>query len=96
MLNQTVRWNPRDIEYGADPRQVEKLLPEIKLEGANGAVTPSQKILSHQVDAGTDIPSASSSGFEFWRLERTTSPPTGSTSCMRPRRCVGSCPDWLV
>ena len=56
MLNRIVRWTPRGIEYEADPRQVEKLLREIELEGANGAVTPGVKALSHQVEAETDLP----------------------------------------
>ena len=56
MLNRIVRWTPRGIEYEADPRQVEKLLREIELEGANGAVTPGVKVLSHQVEAETDLP----------------------------------------
>jgi hypothetical protein len=56
MLNRIVRWMPRGIEYEADPRQVEKLLREIELEGANGAVTPGVKVLSHQVESENDLP----------------------------------------
>ncbi len=56
MLNRIVRWTPRGIEYEADPGQVEKLLREIELEGANGAVTPGVKVLSHQVESETDLP----------------------------------------
>ena len=56
MLNRIVRWTSKGIEYEADPRQVEKLLREIELEGANGAVTPGVKVLSHQVEAETDFP----------------------------------------
>ena len=40
----------RGIGYEADPRQVEKLLREIELEGASGDVTPSVKVLAHQVE----------------------------------------------
>ena len=50
MLNRIVRWTSRGIECEADPRQVEELLREIELEGANGAITPGVKVLSHQVD----------------------------------------------
>ena len=50
VLNRIIRWTPRGIEYEADPQQVEKLLHEIELEGANGAVTPGVKILAHQVE----------------------------------------------
>ena len=49
VLNRIIRWTAKGIEYEADPRQVEKLLVEIELEGANGAATPGQKILAHQV-----------------------------------------------
>ena len=38
--NRILRWIPKGIEYDADPRQVEKLVAEIELEGANGAATP--------------------------------------------------------
>ena len=34
---------------------MEKLLREFQLEGANGAVTPGVKILSHQVEDETDL-----------------------------------------
>ena len=43
VLNRIVRWTSTGNEYEADPRQVEKLLQEIELEGANGAATPGQK-----------------------------------------------------
>ena len=43
------RLHPKGIECEADPRQVEELLVDIEIEGANGEATPSQKILSHQV-----------------------------------------------
>ena len=56
MLNRIVRWTPQGIEYEADPRQVEKLLREIELEGANCAVTPGAKILAHQAEDETDLP----------------------------------------
>ena len=56
MFNRIVRWTPQGTEYEADPRQVEKLLKEIELEGANGAVTPGVKILAHQVEDETDRP----------------------------------------
>ena len=56
MLNRIVRWTSQAIEYGADPRQVEKLLREIELEGANDAVTPGVKVLAHQVEDEADFP----------------------------------------
>ena len=56
MLNRIVRLPSRGIEYEADPRKLEKLLREIELEGANGAVTPSVKVLAHQVEDEADLP----------------------------------------
>ena len=55
ILNRIVRWADQGIEYEADPRQVEKLLQEIELEGANGAATPGQKILAHQIESETEL-----------------------------------------
>ena len=49
------RWTSKGIEYEADPRQVEKLLVEIELEGANGAATPGQKVLAHQIEAEEEL-----------------------------------------
>ena len=56
MLNRIVPWTPQGIEYQADPRQVEKLLREIELEGAKGTVTPGVKILAHQVEDEAGLP----------------------------------------
>ena len=46
------------MEYEADPRQVEKLLEELDLdgEGVNGVVTPSTKPHAHQVEAEAVVP----------------------------------------
>ncbi len=38
------------------PRQVERLLDKIELEGAYGAVAPGQKILAHQIESDSDLP----------------------------------------
>ena len=56
MLNRIIRWTTKGVEYDADPRQVEKLLAEIELEGANGAATPGQKVLQHQAAEERDLP----------------------------------------
>ena len=42
LLNRVIRWTETGIEYEADPRQVERLLEEIELEGdgVKGVVTP--------------------------------------------------------
>ena len=49
VLNRIVRWTSTGIEYEADPRQVEKLVESLSLEGANSVVTPGLKPLSEQI-----------------------------------------------
>ena len=55
VLNRVVRWTPAGLEYEADPRQSEKLLRDLKLDGAEvkPAVTPGVKATREQVDADT-------------------------------------------
>jgi len=55
VLNRIIRWTPKGIQYEADPRQVEKLLHEIELEGANGAFTAGQRILSHHIESEVEL-----------------------------------------
>ena len=48
-----VRWTAAGLEYEADPRQAEKLLRDLKLdgEGVKSASTPGVKLTKEQVDA---------------------------------------------
>ena len=47
ILNRIIRWTPSGIEYESDPRQVEKLLEELELDGStNSAATPGLKSLA--------------------------------------------------
>ena len=55
VFNRSIQWTLKGIWYEADPRQVEKLVAEIELEGANGAATPGQKIFSHQVETEEEL-----------------------------------------
>ena len=48
-LNRIIRWCPDGLEYEADPRQIEKLIEELELEGANSCVTPGLKQLPEQI-----------------------------------------------
>ena len=50
MLNRVVRWTDRGIEYEADPRQVEKLVRDTQLQGANAVTTPGVTPLAHQLE----------------------------------------------
>ena len=51
VLNRVIRWTERGIEYEADPRQVERLLSDLELEGegVNSAATPGVKTLAEQI-----------------------------------------------
>ena len=50
-LNRVIRWCDHGLEYEADPRQVEKLVEALELEGANSCVTPGLKPLMEQIEA---------------------------------------------
>ena len=50
VLNRVVRWTARGLEYEADPRQQEKLLYEMGLQGSKQVATPGLKPLKHQLD----------------------------------------------
>ena len=56
MLNRVVRWTEKGIEYEADPRQVERLVADNDLVGANGVATPGLKPLAHQIAAEKPLP----------------------------------------
>ena len=65
VLNRIVRWTDKGIEYEADPRQVERLLEELELEGegVKGVVTPGVKVLSHQAQNEQPLPEAGHTQF---------------------------------
>ena len=49
VLNRGVRWTPQGLEYEADPRQAEKLLEAIDLDGANSVAKPGLEPLAEQI-----------------------------------------------
>lgn len=49
VLNRVIRWGKGCAEYGADPRQAEKLVYELGLEGARAVVTPGVKLTPQQI-----------------------------------------------
>ena len=55
----------RSIEYEADPRQVEKLIAELELdgEGVKGLVTLGVEVLSHQAQSETELPKSEHTRF---------------------------------
>ena len=58
MLNRVLRWTEQSAEYEADPRQVERLLEEIELDGdgVKGVATPGQQPRQHQVADENELP----------------------------------------
>ena len=55
-LNREIRWGDKHIEYEADPRQVERLIAECGLEGANGMATPGVKATFRELEDDADLP----------------------------------------
>ncbi len=51
ILNRIVRWTEAGLEYEGDPRQPEKLISDLKLEGSNPLGTPGVKITHDQLAA---------------------------------------------
>ena len=49
VLNRIIRWLDDSIEYGCDPRQVERVIAECGMTGANPVVTPGVKATFHQL-----------------------------------------------
>ena len=54
VLNRMVRWSENCLEYEGDPRQVERLVRELGLEGAKPVATPGVKASHEQIE--TDAP----------------------------------------
>ncbi len=60
VLNRVIRWceegGEHRIEYEADPRQVERLIAECGLEGANAVATPGVKPTFQKLEEDTNLP----------------------------------------
>ena len=56
VLNRIVRWTSKGLEYEADPRQAEKLIEELGLNGAKGLTTPAVKPSIGSVRADQKLP----------------------------------------
>ena len=55
-LNPFIRLCETHIEYEADPRQVERLIAECGMEGANGYATPGVKATFRELEEDADLP----------------------------------------
>ena len=56
VLNRVIRWTDSGLEYEAEPRQADKLLEEMGLEGTNTVATLWTKALPEQVAADKPLP----------------------------------------
>ena len=64
VLNRVLRYTEQGFEYEADPRQAEKLLEGLKLDGnCNGAATPGLKPLLEQLEKDAALPVGSHTEF---------------------------------
>ena len=63
VLNRIVRWCKHGIEYEADPRQVEKLLAECGLAGANSVATPGVRASFAEAEADEPLSSRQHTAF---------------------------------
>ena len=63
ILNRIIRWTPEGVEYEADPRQVERLLEETGLEGANSVATPGVKMLAQQYADDEHLPETENTAY---------------------------------
>ena len=71
----------KKLEYDADPRQVERLLEEMELEGegVKEVVTPGLKVLAHQVEKEEPLPASEVTRF------RALAARAGSVPCSPAR-----------
>ncbi len=56
ILNRVVHWTPHGIQYEADPRQGEKLLRDLKLDGSKSVGTPGVKDTMEQILSDKPLP----------------------------------------
>ena len=63
ILSRVVRWTTEGLEYEADPRQGEKLVEELGLEGAKGVATPAVKPSMTAINSDKELPEQQSTHF---------------------------------
>ena len=56
VLNRIIRWTPEGVEYEADPRQVERLVIDLNLEGCRKTGTPGVKQTFEQLEKDQELP----------------------------------------
>ncbi len=63
VLNRVVRWTQQGLEYEADPRQGEKVVLDLGLEGAKSVATPGVKATRDVVEADRELPESKHTAF---------------------------------
>ena len=56
VLNRIIRWTPQGVEYEADPRQVERFVVDLNLEGCRQTGTPGTKQTFEQLQGDKELP----------------------------------------
>ena len=91
-----VRWTAAGLEYEADPRQAEKLLRDLKLdgEGVKSASTPGVEFTKEQVDADKALEASKTSPYRAVAArandlasDRPDAQVAGKEAC----RCMSGC-----
>ena len=97
VLNRVVRWTQAGLEYEADPRQAEKLLRDLRLDGAEvkPAATPGVKATREQVDADTPWGRIRLPLTAPWLPGPTILPPTDRNCSSRLRSAADGWPPRL-
>ena len=63
VLNRVVRWTTEGLEYEGDPRQSERFVRDLKLEGTKRVGTPGVKQVMEQIQQDKELPSAKHTAF---------------------------------
>ena len=88
-LNQIIRWGADGIEYEADPRQAEKLIEEMGLEGANPVVTPGVKALPAKIEDDKALNEDAHTQFRGFAARANYLAPTGQIFTLQPKKFDG-------
>ena len=91
VLNRVVRWTSQGIVYEAEPRQVEKLIRDTQLRGANAVTMPARSQCRTSSSRSSRCQCLTSRGSGARRAAQITWGLIGQTSFTRPRKLVEVC-----
>ena len=63
VLTRVVRWTAQGLEYEGDPRQLERFVLDLKLEGTRRVGTPGVKQVMEQSEKDQSLPSSKHTAF---------------------------------